>query len=106
MTTGKAKVQRRRGRVSIRTGLTVRCAAGGAPCSASVKVRKATGGTSLGNARVSVTAGRSAALVVRALSTGAAALRRGAAVRVRIAVTLRRTDATTVERSRTVRLKA
>jgi hypothetical protein len=42
---------------------------------------------------------------VRLTSSGAAALPRGASVRLRIAVTLRRTGATAVERSRTVRLK-
>jgi hypothetical protein len=104
-TTGKAKLVRRGGRVSVATGLTVRCAAGGASCAASATVRRTTGRATLGTRRVRVKPGRSAALVVRLTSTGAAALPRGARVRVRIAVTLRRPDATAVERSRTVRLK-
>ena len=70
-----------------------------------MSVRRSTGRATLGARRVRVKPGRSAALVVRLTSTGAAALPRGASVRLRIAVTLQRTDATTVERSRTVRLK-
>jgi hypothetical protein len=103
-TTGNARVQRRGSRVSVRTGLTVRCPAGGASCAAAATVRR--GRTALGTTRVRVKPGRSAALAVRLAGTGAAALRRGATVRLRIVVTVRRAGATTVDRSRTVRLKA
>jgi hypothetical protein len=104
-TSGRARAVRRGRRVTVRTGLTVRCPAGGAACSATVRLRPATGRTTLGSARVRVAAGGRAALTVRLSGASAEALR-GSGARVRIAVTVRRTDATDVSRSRTVRLRA